>query len=246
MNIDYSNVAEVESRLKELRLQKSRLDEESRLLETIKLDLLRRKECQNFAKIIDSTNSRIRSTLESVGFNGLIMPKIEIVNVLSSRNLEDPEISVDLKTFDNKVLTKFTNRSSLLEDWLEFIIKNIVTLQNLMIAYGENLIDSAHSYSYAMQFKVEDVEITVELDKELDGRMSDSFSISANKLMFRDYASKEQSLISISDHASVIASYDCLDLKFEYFVRPTSLDSIEQWIERIMEDYDAARETLIV
>ena len=246
MNIDYSNVTEVESRLKELRLKRSEIEEESRLLETIKLDLLSRDKCQDFTKIIDSANSRIRSTLDSVGFNGLVMPELEIVEVLSDRNLEDPEISVNLKTFDNKVLTKFTARASLLEDWLEFIIKNIVTLQNLMIAYGENLIDSAYSYSYAMQFEVEDVEITVELDRELDGRMSNSFSISANKLMFRDYENTDQSLISVSDHASVTASYDYLDLKFEYFVRPTSLDSIERWIERIMEDYDTARETLIV
>lgn len=246
MNIDYSNVTEVESRLKELRLKRSEIEEESRLLETIKLDLLSRDKCQDFTKIIDSANSRIRSTLDSVGFNGLVMPELEIVEVLSDRNLEDPEISVNLKTFDNKVLTKFTARASLLEDWLEFIIKNIVTLQNLMIAYGENLIDSAYSYSYAMQFKVEDVEITVELDRELDGRMADSFSISASKLMFRDYENKDQSLISVSDQASISASYDYLDLKFEYFVRPTSLDSIERWIERIMEDYDTARETLIV
>ncbi len=246
MSIDYSNVTEVESRLKELRLKRSKIDEESRLLETVKRDLINRKEYQNFTEIIDSANSRIRSTLESAGFNGLVTPKIEFVEIVSDRNLEDPEISVNLKTFDNKVLTKFTARASLLEDWLEFIIKKIVTLQNLMIAYSEDLIDLAHSYSYAMQFKVEDVEITVELDRELDGRMSDSFKISVNKLMFRDYENTDQSLISISDQASVTASYDYLDLKFEYFVRPTSLDSIEQWIERILDDYDTAKETLIV
>ncbi len=246
MSIDYSNMSEVESRLKELRLKRSEIDEESRLLETVKRDLINRKECQNFTEIIDSANSRIRSTLESAGFNGLVTPKIEFVEIVSNRNLEDPEISVNLKTFDNKVLTKFTARASLLEDWLEFIIKNIVTLQNLMIAYGEDLIDLAYSYSYAMQFKIEDVEITVELDRELDGRMSDSFKISANKLMFRDYENTDQSLISISDQASVTASYDYLDLKFEYFVRPTSLDSIEQWIDRILDDYDTAKETLIV
>ena len=115
-----------------------------------------------------------------------------------------------------------------------------------MIAYGENLIDSEYSYSYAMQFKIEDVDITVELDRELDGRMADSFSISANKLMFKDYENTDQSLISISDHSSVTASYDYLDLKFEYFVRLTSLDLIEKSIERILDDYDTARKTLLV
>lgn len=246
MNIDYSNVTEVESRLKELRLKRSEIDEESRLLETVKQDLLSHGKCQNFKQTVESANSKIRSTLESVGFNGLVMPRIEFVEIVSDLNLEDLEITASLKTFDNKVLTKFTGRASLLEDWLEFIIKNIVTLQNLMIAYGENLIDSAHSYSYAMQFKIEDVDITVELDRELDGQMADSFSISANKLMFRDYENTDQSLISISDHSSVTASYDYLDLKFEYFVRPTSLDSIEKWIGRILDDYDTARETLLV
>lgn len=246
MSIDYSNVAEVESRLKELRLKRFEIDEESRLLETVKQDLLSHGKCQNFKQTIDSANSEIRNTLESVGFNGLVIPRIEFVEIVSDRNLEDLEITTSLKTFDNKVLTKFTGRSSLLEDWLEFIIKNIVTLQNLMIAYGENLIDSEYSYSYAMQFKIEDVDITVELDRELDGRMADSFSISANKLMFKDYENTDQSLISISDHSSVTASYDYLDLKFEYFVRPTSLDLIDQWITRILDDHSTAKETLLV
>ena len=246
MNIVYSSVEDVESRLKELRLQKSRLDEESRLLETVKQDLLSHDKIQKFAHLVDSANSRIRDILESSGFNGLVIPRIEFVEIVSDRNLEDLEITASLKTFDNKVLTKFTGRDSLLEDWLEFIIKNIVTLQNLMIAYGENLIDSEYSYSYAMQFKIEDVDITVELDRELDGRMADSFSISANKLMFKDYENTDQSLISISDHSSVTASYDYLDLKFEYFVRLTSLDLIEKSIERILDDYDTARKTLLV
>ena len=246
MSINYSNVTEVESRLKELRLKKSEIEEESRILETVKQDLLNHGKIQNFADLIDSANSRIRDILESAGFNGLVIPRIEFVEILSNRNLEDPEITVNLKTFDNKVLTKFTNRSSLLEDWLEFIIENIVTLQNLMIAYGEDLTDLAYSSSYRMRFKIEDVEIDVTLDRELDGHMSDSFSISANKLMFRNYENTDQSLISISDHASVTASYDYLDLKFEYFVRPTSLDSIETWIGLIFDDYDTAKETLIV
>lgn len=137
MNIDYSNITEVESRLKELRLQKSKLDEESKLLETVKQDLINYGTRQQFAHLIDSANSRIRDILESVGFNGLVMPRIEIVEQTYDRNLDDPDLIVNLKTFDDKVLTKFTNRASLLKDWLEFIIKHIVTLQNLMIAHGK-------------------------------------------------------------------------------------------------------------
>lgn len=97
-----------------------------------------------------------------------------------------------------------------------------------------------------MNFKIEDVDITVKLDRDLNGRMTDDFSISSYRLMFRDYENTDQSLISISDHASVTASYDYLDLKFEYFVRPTILDSIERWIERILEDHDKAKESLLV
>lgn len=244
MNIVYSRVEDVESRLKELRLQKSKLEEESKLLETVKQDLLSHDESQRFSHLVDSANSRIREILESAGFNGLVLPRIEIVEQMSSRNLDDPEITADLKTFDNKVLTRFTNRSSLLEDWPEFIIKNIVTLQNLTIAYGEDLID--FSSPDKMNFKIEDVDITVKLDRDLNGRMTDDFSISAYRLMFRDYENTDQSLISISDHASVTASYDYLDLKFEYFVRPTILDSIERWIERILEDHDKTKESLLV
>lgn len=244
MNIVYSRVEDVESRLKELRLQKSRLEEESKLLETVKQDLLSHDKCQKFAHLIDSANSRIREILESAGFNCLILPRIEFVEIVSDRNLEDPEITVSLKTFDNKVLTKFTGRTSLLEDWLEFIIKHIIPLQNLMIAYGEDLID--FSSRDRMNFKIEDVDITVNLCRDRNGRMTDSFSISAYRLMFRDYENTDQSLISISDHASVTASYDYLDLKFEYFVRPTILDSIERWIERILEDHDKAKESLLV
>lgn len=141
MNIVYSRVEDVESRLKELRLQKSKLEEESKLLETVKQDLLSHDESQRFSHLVDSANSRIREILESAGFNGLVLPRIEIVEQMSSRNLDDLEITADLKTFENKVLIRFSNHSSLLEDWLEFIIKNIVTLQNLTIAYGEDLID---------------------------------------------------------------------------------------------------------
>lgn len=244
MNIDYSNVKEVESRLKELRLQKSKLDEESKLLESVKRDLLNYGTRQQFAHLIDSANSRILDILESAGFNVLVMPRIEIVEQTSNRDLEDPEITSNLKTFDNRVLTKFTNRASLLEDWLEFIIKHIVTLQNLMIAYGEDLRDLPSPNE--MNFKIEDIDITVNLCRDFDGRMIDSFKISANKLMFKDYENTEQSLISISDQSSVTASYDYLDLKFEYFARPTRLDSIELWIERILNDYAKAREALIV
>ena len=244
MNIVYSRVEDVESRLKELRLQKSKLEEESKLLETVKQDLLSHDESQRFSHLVDSANSRIREILESAGFNGLVLPRIEIVEQMSSRNLDDLEITADLKTFENKVLIRFSNHSSLLEDWLEFIIKNIVTLQNLTIAYGEDLID--FSSPDKMNFKIVDVDITVKLDRDLNGRMTDDFSISAYRLMFRDYENTDQSLISISDHASVTASYDYLDLKFEYFVRPTILDSIERWIERILEDHDKAKESLLV
>lgn len=244
MNIVYSRVEDVESRLKELRLQKSKLEEESKLLETVKQDLLSHDKSQRFSHLVDSANSRIREILESAGFNGLVLPRIEIVEQMSSRNLDDLEITADLKTFENKVLIRFSNHSSLLEDWLEFIIKNIVTLQNLTIAYGEDLID--FSSPDKMNFKIEDVDIAVKLDRDLNGRMTDDFSISAYRLMFRDYENTDQSLISISDHASVTASYDYLDLKFEYFVRPTILDSIERWIERILEDHDKAKESLLV
>ena len=51
MNIDYSNVTEVESRLKELRLKKSEIEEESKILETVKQDLLSHDKCQNFKQI---------------------------------------------------------------------------------------------------------------------------------------------------------------------------------------------------
>lgn len=244
MNIVYLRVEDVESRFKELRLQKSRLEEESKLLETVKQDLLSHDESQRFSHLIDSANSRIREILESAGFNGLVLPRIEIVEQMSSGNLDDPEITADLKTFENKVLIRFSNHSSLLEDWMEFIIKHIVPLQNLMIAYGEDLID--FSSRDRMNFKIEDVDITVNLCRDRNGQVTDSFSISAHRLMFRDCENTDQSLISISDHASVTASYDYLDLKFEYFVRHTSLDSIERWIERILEDHDKAKESLLV
>lgn len=191
MNIVYSRVEDVESRLKELRLQKSKLEEESKLLETVKQDLLSHDESQRFSHLVDSANSRIREILESAGFNGLVLPRIEFVEQMSNRDLDDPEITADLKTFDNKVLTRFTNRSSLLEDWLEFIVKHIETLQNLMIAYGEDLID--FSSPDKMNFKIEDVDITVKLDRDLNGRMTDDFSISAYRLMFRDYENTDQS-----------------------------------------------------
>ena len=98
-----------------------------------------------------------------------------------------------------------------------------------------------------MRFKIEEVDIAVKFERDPSTNlMTDHFSISAERLMFRDYENTNQSLISISDQSSVSASYNYLDLKFEYFVRPTSLDSIDRWIERILEDHDKAKESLLV
>ena len=245
MSINYANLSEIESRLKELNLQKSQIDEESRLLETIKRDLSNRDSHLAIASLVDSANSRIREILESKGCNSLMLPRIDLVEIFSNQDAADPKIITDLKTFDNKVLIRFDDRSSLLEDWLDFIIKHIEIFQYLAVTYGEDLIDFASNNK--MSFKIEEVDIAVKFERDpITNRMTDHFSISAERLMFRDYENTNQSLISISDQASVSASYDYLDLKFEYFVRPTSLDSISSWIERILEDHDKAKETLLV
>lgn len=244
MSINYANLNEIESRLKELNLQKSQIDEESRLLETIKRDLCNRDSHLVIASLVDSANSRIREILESKCWNSLMLPRIDLVEIFSNQDSADPKIITDLKTFDNKVLIRFDDRSSLLSDWLDFIIKYIEIFQYLAVTYGEDLIDFVSNNK--MSFKIEEVDISVKFERDPStNRMTDHFSISAERLMFRDYENTNQSLISISDQASVSASYDYLDLKFEYFVRPTSLDSISSWIERILEDHDKAKETLL-
>lgn len=245
MSINYANLSEIESRLNELNLQKSQIDEESRLLETIKRDLSNRDSHLEIASLVDSANSRIREILESKGCNSLMLPRIDLIEIFSNRDTVDPKIIADMKTFDNKVLMRFDDRSSLLKDWLDFIVKHIEIFQYLAVTYGEDLTDSA--VNNKMIFKIEEVEIVVKFERDPStSLMTDDFSISAERLMFRDYENTDQSLISISDQASVSASYDYLDLKFEYFVRPTSLDSIDRWIERILEDHDKAKETLLV
>ena len=245
MSINYANLSEIESRLNELNLQKSQIDEESRLLETIKRDLSNRDSHLAIASLVDSANSRIREILESKGCNSLMLPRIDLIKVFSNRDTADLKIIADLKTFDNKVLIRFDDRSSLLKDWLDFIVKHIEIFQYLAVTYGEDLTDSA--VNNKMIFKIEEVEIVVKFERDHNTNlMTDHFSISADRLMFRDYENTNQSLISISDQASVSASYDYLDLKFEYFVRPTSLDSIDRWIERILEDHDKSKETLLV
>lgn len=245
MGINYANLSEIESRLKELNLQKSQIDEESRLLETIKRDLCNRDSHLAIASLVDSANSRIREILESKGWNSLMLLRIDLVEIFSNQDSADPKIIADLKTFDNKVLIRSDDRSSLLKDWLDFIVKHIEIFQYLAVTYGEDLIDFASNNK--MRFKIEEVDIAVKFERDPDtNRMTDHFSISAERLMFRDYENTNQSLISISDQASVSASYDYLDLKFEYFVRPTSIDSIDRWIERILEDHDKAKETLLV
>lgn len=245
MSINYANLSEIESRLKELNMQKSQIDEESRLLETIKRDLSNRDSHLAIASLVDSANSRILEILESKGCNSLMLPRIDLVEIFSNQDAADPKIIADLKTFDNKVLIRLDDRSSLLKDWLDFIIKHIEIFQYLAVTYGEDLIDFASNNK--MSFKIEEVDIVVKFERDPStNRMTDHFSISAERLMFRDYENTNQSLISISDQASVSASYDYLDLKFEYFVRPTSIDSIDRWIERILEDHDKAKETLLV
>lgn len=245
MDINYANLSEIESRLKELNLQKSQIDEESRLLETIKRDLCNRESHLAIASLVDSANSRIREILESKGWNSLMLLRIDLVEIFSNQDSADPKIIADLKTFDNKVLIRFDDRSSLLKDWLDFIVEHIEIFQYLTVTYGEDLTDSA--VNNKMIFKIEEVDIVVKFERDPSTNlMTDHFSISAERLMFRDYENTNQSLISISDQASVSASYEYLDLKFEYFVRPTSLDSIDRWIERILEDHDKAKETLLV
>lgn len=245
MSINYANLSEIESRLKELNLQKSQIDEESRLLETIKRDLSNRDSHLAIASLVDSANSRIREILESKGCNSLMLPRIDLIEIFSNRDTVDPKIIADLKAFDNKVLIRFDDRSSLLKDWLDFIVKHIEIFQYLAVTYGEDLTDSA--VNNKMNFKIEEVDIVVKFERDLSTNlMTDHFSISAERLMFRDYENTNQSLISISDQSSISASYDYLDLKFEYFVRPTSLDSIDRWIELILEDHDKAKETLLV
>lgn len=245
MGINYANLSEIESRLKELNLQKSQIDEESRLLETIKRDLCNRDSHLAIASLVDSANSRIREILESKGWNSLMLLRIDLVEIFSNQDSADPKIIADLKTFDNKVLIRSDDRSSLLKDWLDFIVKHIEIFQYLAVTYGEDLIDFASNNK--MRFKIEEVDIAVKFERDPStNRMTDHFSISAERLMFRDYENTNQSLISVSDQASVSVSYDYLDLKFEYFVRPTSIDSIDRWIERILEDHDKAKETLLV
>lgn len=245
MSINYANLSEIESRLNELNLQKSQIDEESRLLETIKRDLSNRGGHLAITSLVDSANSRIREILESKGCNSLMLPRIDLIEIFSNQDSADPKIIADLKTFDTKVLIRFDDRSSLLKDWLDFIVKHIEIFQYLAVTYGEDLTDSA--VNNKMIFKIEEVDIVVKFERDPSTNlMTDHFSISAERLMFRDYENTNQSLISISDQASVSASYDYLDLKFEYFVRPTSLDSIDRWIERILEDHDKAKETLLV
>lgn len=245
MSINYANLNEIESRLKELNIQKSQIDEESRLLETIKRDLSNRDSHLAIASLVDSANSRIREILESKGCNSLTLLRIDLVEIFSNQDAADPKIITDLKTFDNKVLIRFDDRSSLLEDWLDFIIKHIEIFQYLAVTYGEDLIDFVSNNK--MSFNIDEVDIVVKFERDPStNRMTDHFSISAERLIFRDYENTNQSLISISDQASVSASYDYLDLKFEYFVRPTSIDPISSWIERILEDHDKAKETLLV
>lgn len=245
MGINYANLSEIESRLKELNLQKSQIDEESRLLETIKRDLCNRDSHLAIASLVDSANSRIREILESKGWNSLMLLRIDLVEIFSNQDSADPKIIADLKTFDNKVLIRSDDRSSLLKDWLDFIVKHIEIFQYLAVTYGEDLIDFASNNK--MRFKIEEVDIAVKFERDPStNRMTDHFSISAERLMFRDYENTNQSLISVSDQASVSVSYDYLDLKFEYFVRPTSIDSIDRWIEQILEDHDKAKETLLV
>lgn len=245
MSINYANLSEIESRLNELNLQKSQIDEESRLLETIKRDLSNRDSHLAIASLVDSANSRIREILESKGCNSLMLPRIDLIEIFSNRDTVDPKIISDLKTFDNKVLIRFDDRSSLLKDWLDFIVKHIEIFRYLAVTYGEDLTDSA--VNNKMIFKIEEVEIVVKFERDPSTNlMTDHFSISAEKLMFRDYENTNQSLLSISDQSSIPSSYDYLDLKFEYFVRPTSLDSIDRWIEQILEDHDKAKETLLV
>ena len=174
-----------------------------------------------------------------------MLPRIDLIEIFSNRDAADPKIIVDLKTFDNKVLIRFDDKSSLLKDWLDFIVKHIEIFQYLAVTYGEDLTDSA--VNNKMNFKIEEVDIVVKFERDLSTNlMTDHFSISAERLMFRDYENTNQSLISISDQSSISASYDYLDLKFEYFVRPTSLDSIDRWIELILEDHDKAKATLLV
>ena len=245
MSINYANLSEIESRLNELNLQKSQIDEESRLLETIKNDLCNRDSHLAIASLVDSANSRIREILESKGCNSLMLLRIDLIEIFSNRDSADPKIIVDLQTFDNKVLIRFDDRSSLLKDWLDFIVEHIEIFQYLAVTYGEDLLDFA--VNNKMSFKIDEVDIVVKFERDpITNLMIDHFSISAERLMFRDYENANQSLISISDQSSISASYDYLDLKFEYFVRPTSLDSIDQWITRILDDHDAAKETLIV
>lgn len=245
MSINYANLSEIESRLNELNLQKSQIDEESRLLETIKHDLSNRDSHLAIASLVDSANSRIREILESKGHNSLMLPRIDLIEIFSNQDTADPKIIADLKTFDNKVLIRFDDRSSLLKDWLDFIVKHIEIFQYLAVTYGEDLLEFVSNNK--MSLKIEEVDIAIKFERDPSTNlMTDHFSISAERLMFRDYENTNQSLISISDQASVSASYDYLDLKFEYFVRPTSLDSIDRWIERILEDHDKAKETLLV
>ena len=244
MDINYTTLEDVEARLNDLKSQKSQIEEESNLLEIFKQDLLEKDGRLNFLELVNEANYRIKETLESFGYNGLISPRFEIVEIDSNRNDENRKIVANLKTFDDRILTKFSGKASVFENWLEFFVSRIKIFQDLMMAYGEDL--SEFPENDKIVFKIENIDVKITFSRDSDSLMTEQFSISAEKAMFSDYENLDQDLISVSDHASISASYDYLDLKFEYFVRPTSLDLIESWINRILKDYDLAKEMMIV
>ena len=244
MDINYTTLEDVEARLNDLKSQRSQIEEESNLLEIFKQDLLEKDGRLNFLELVNLANSRIKETLESVSYNGLILPRFEIVEIDSNRNDENRKIVANLKTFDDRILTKFSGKASVFENWLEFFVSRIKIFQDLMMTYSEDL--SEFPENDKIVFKIEDLDVKIKFDRDSNSLMTEHFSISADKVLFSDYENLDQSLINVSDHASISASYDYLDLKFEYFVRPTSLDSIESWINRILKDYDLAKEMLIV
>ena len=88
MSINYANLSEIESRLNELSLQKSQIDEESRLLETIKRDLSNRDSHLAIVSLVDSANSRIREILESKGCNSLMLSRIDLIEIFSDQILQ--------------------------------------------------------------------------------------------------------------------------------------------------------------
>jgi len=103
-----------------------------------------------------------------------MLPRIDLIEIFSNRDAADPKIIVDLKTFDNKVLIRFDDRSSLLKDWLDFIVKHIEIFQYLAVTYGEDLTDSA--VNNKMNFKIEEVDIVVKFERDLSTNlMTDHF-----------------------------------------------------------------------